>query len=38
MKEYFDDSHSAGKINKEMMDHIIHEIMNFLRCGLGMKG
>lgn len=38
VKEYLSDPEPASKIIKEMLDHVISEMMKFLRDGLGMKG
>lgn len=38
MKQYLSDLELAGKIPRETLDHVIREIMNFLRNGLGTKG
>lgn len=37
-KEYLGDPEPANKITQEMLDHVISELMNFLRSGLGTKG
>lgn len=38
VNEYLNDPEPASKITQEMLDHVICEIMKFLRGGLEMKG
>lgn len=38
MNDYLNDPDPANKITPEMLDHVICEIMRFLRSGLEMKG